>query len=160
MSSKDLQQTPTQPNPVANTSPITKITAAQVTDDLGFASPVGGAIKVVASPPRRLPALPPWWWDPNGPPNQAPPKEIPEHEAETPPNPKTVLPAGYDATTGTTPLGHGRNGFGDPQPPHERGPPQCPGPQEAHSLLPGHAHARLTGLSRGNFRAAVEGRHD
>ena len=103
MSSKDLQQTPTQPNPVANTSPITKVTAAQVTDDLGFASPVGGAIKVVASPPRRLPALPPWWWDPNGPPNQAPPKEIPEHEAETPP--KTVLPAGYDATTGTTPLG-------------------------------------------------------
>ena len=64
---------------------------------------MGGAIKVVASPPRRLPALPPWWWDPNGPPNQAPPKEIPEHEAETPP--KTVLPEGYDPTTGTTPLG-------------------------------------------------------
>ena len=100
---------------LADTSPATVATAQH--QGQANASPVGtehfasyasseapsevGNVMAWQWPPRQ--ALPPVWWDPNGPPNQGPPKEIPEHEAETPP--KTVLPADYDATTGTTPLG-------------------------------------------------------
>ena len=107
--SSNVASTPTKVISLADTSPVTMATAGQGNESpvgtehfASYASSeVGGVVMAWQWPPRQ--ALPPVWWDPNGPPNQAPPKEMPDHEAETPPT--TVLPADYDATTGTTPLG-------------------------------------------------------
>ena len=90
--------TPTKADAAAGISPLTMANAAEVVDKLGDMSPVGAAVGLVPAP-RKI--LPPVWWDPNGPLHQSPPKKIPEMVAETPP--KTILPDGFSAVTGSTP---------------------------------------------------------